>query len=141
MQTRVLVSDLMVPEFAEAVYKIVLKERHGSWRRYWADGRARRRASRLLELARRDWEEMRDALTWDSVPLAEASLWIETLMARYGLHSYDAAHAGSALTAGAEDLATLDRGFGRVSEGILTLHTVTARAASMRRLRPRHKLA
>jgi hypothetical protein len=43
-------SDLLPVELAEAVFGIALKERWGSrWRRHRTDGRARRRAARLLD--------------------------------------------------------------------------------------------
>lgn len=136
-QTRVLVSDMIVPEFAEGVYKIVLRERHaGRWRTYWTDGRARRRATRLYEAAWDGWQEMLDTLAWGSVPLSEASKWVGAMMSAFGLHSYDAAHAGAALAAGAEDLATLDTGFGRVMESVLSIHTVSAKVSRTRKLRP-----
>jgi predicted nucleic acid-binding protein len=42
-------SDLLPVELAEAVFAIALKERWGSrWRQHRTDGRARRRAARLL---------------------------------------------------------------------------------------------
>jgi predicted nucleic acid-binding protein len=137
--TRVLISDILLAEFAEGIYKVVLRERHGNrrWQRYWTDGRARRRAARLLAAALEDWQAMCTTLVWNAVALSEVSDWVEALMSAFGLHSYDAAHAGSALAAGADDLATLDRGFGRVSETVLTLHTVNDRLAGMRSRRPR----
>ena len=83
--TRVLISDILLAEFAEGVYKVVLRERHGNrrWQRYWTDGRARRRAARLLAAALEDWQAMCTTLVWDAVALSEASDWVEALMSAF----------------------------------------------------------
>lgn len=58
-------SDLLTVELAEAIFAIALKERWGSrWRGHRADGRARRRAARLLDetIALRDDASSRRSL-------------------------------------------------------------------------------
>lgn len=58
------------------------------------------------------------------------------LMVDYGLASYDAVHAASAITAGAEALVTTDTGFARLPASLLAIYTDRSRLASCRSKRP-----
>ena len=58
-------------------------------------------------------------------------------MTSYGLASYDAVHAASAITAGAEAIVTLDTGFALLHPSLLTVYTDRSRVASCRSKRPR----
>lgn len=58
-------------------------------------------------------------------------------MREYGLASYDAAHAASAITAGAEAIVTIDTGFAFLPASLLTIYTDRSRLASCRAERPR----
>jgi predicted nucleic acid-binding protein len=58
-------------------------------------------------------------------------------MAGYGLASYDAIHAASAVAAGAEAIVTLDTGFALLPASLLTIYTDRSRLASCRTKRPR----
>jgi predicted nucleic acid-binding protein len=58
-------------------------------------------------------------------------------MTKYGLASYDAIHAASAVAAGAETMATTDTGFALLPASLLTVYTDRSRLASCRRKRPR----
>jgi hypothetical protein len=50
--------------------------------------------------------------------------------------SYDAAHAATAISAGAETIVTLDTGFALLPSTQLTMHTDRSRLASCRVKRP-----
>jgi predicted nucleic acid-binding protein len=58
-------------------------------------------------------------------------------MTDYGLASYDAVHAASAIAAGAEAIVTTDTGFARLPSSLLVMYTDRSRVASSRAKRPR----
>jgi hypothetical protein len=58
-------------------------------------------------------------------------------MTGYGLASYDAIHAASAVAAGAEAIVTLDTGFALLPASLLAVYTDRSRLASCRAKRPR----
>jgi len=129
---------LLEIELCEVLFNIALKERYGKrWARARYDGRARRRAGRLLEAGQRAWAELLDSLSWSYVELSEVSANAPELMRAYGFRSYDAVHAASLAAAGLQDMVTLDHGFAALPQTQLTLHTTRARAATMRRRRAR----
>lgn len=132
----VVFNRLLETEMYEALFNLALKERHGnSWPRARYDGRARRRAGRLLDAGRRVWSEMLESLSWSCVELAEVVEEVPRLMRSYGLRSYDAVHAASLHAAGVSEMATLDHGFAALPQSAFTLHTVDTRVATMRRRR------
>jgi len=53
-------------------------------------------------------------------------------MSGHGLRSYDAVHAATCFAAGLKDIAGLDHGFALIPKADLTVHTTSARLASMR---------
>lgn len=57
-------------------------------------------------------------------------------MTSYGIASYDAAHAASAIAADAEAIVTLDTGFALLPASVLTVYTDRSRLASCRKKRP-----
>jgi hypothetical protein len=57
-------------------------------------------------------------------------------MTDHGLASYDAAHAASAIAAGAKAIVTLDTGFALLPASHLTMYTDRSRLASCRAKRP-----
>jgi predicted nucleic acid-binding protein len=131
-------SDLLPVELAEAVFAITLKERWGSnWRRHRADGRARRRAARPLEETISRYETLLDRADHLSVPLSDTTNEARSLMTGYGLASYDAIHAASAIAVGAEAIVTTDTGFALLPSPLLTIYTDRSRLASCRSKRPR----
>jgi predicted nucleic acid-binding protein len=96
-------SDLLIVELAEAVFAIALKERWGKrWRHHRADGRSRRRATRLLPEAVSRYETLLLRVDHLPVPVSDTAHAARSLMADYGLASYDAIHAASAIAVGAE---------------------------------------
>jgi predicted nucleic acid-binding protein len=131
-------SDLLPVELAEAVFGIALKERWGSrWRGHRTDGRARRRAARLLDDAISRYETLFTSADHFSLPLADTASAARSLMTSYGLASYDAIHAASAIAANAEAIVTLDTGFALLPHSLLTLYTDRSRVASCRSKRRR----
>lgn len=131
-------SDLLPVELAEAVFGIALKERWGSrWRGHRTDGRARRRAARLLNDAISRCETLLTSADHFSVPLADIASAARSLMTSYGLASYDAVHAASAIAADAKAIVTTDTGFALLPSSLLTVYTDRSRLASCRSKRPR----
>jgi predicted nucleic acid-binding protein len=58
-------------------------------------------------------------------------------MTGYGLASYDAVHAASAIAAGAKAIVTLDTGFALLPSAQLAIYTDRSRLASCRAKRSR----
>src|SRR5262249_7929954 len=90
---------LLEMELVEAAFRLALKERFGrkKWEEARLDGRARIRAGRLMEQAKEAWEEVLDAFAFVRVELDEVNRAVPQFMQLYGLQSYDAVHAASAL--------------------------------------------
>lgn len=131
-------SDLLPVELAEATFAIALKERWGSrWRGHRSDGRARRRAGRLLDEAISRYEAVLRSIDQIPVPVADTASFARSLMASYGLASYDAVHAASAVLAGASAIVTIDTGFALLPSSMLTVYTDRSRLASCRSKRSR----
>lgn len=131
-------SDLLPVELAEAVFAIALKERWGSrWRGHRADGRARRRAGRLLNDTISRYETLLVSIDHFPVPLGDTASAARSLMTSYGLASYDAVHAASAIAADADAIVTIDTGFALLPPSLLTVYTDRSRLASCRSKRPR----
>lgn len=58
-------------------------------------------------------------------------------MSDYGIASYDAVHAATAIAAGATAIVTLDTGFALLPASQLAIYTDRSRLASCRGKRPR----
>jgi predicted nucleic acid-binding protein len=81
-------SDLLPVELVEAVFAIALKERWGSrWRQHRTDGRARRRAARLLNDTIARYETLLLSIDHFPVPLGDTWSSARSLMTGYGLAS------------------------------------------------------
>ena len=131
-------SELLEVELAEAAFAIALKERWGRrWRQRRVDGRVRRRGRRLLTEVSSRYELLRSSVTHIPVPVGRIADAAATLMTDYGLASYDAVHAASAIAAGAEAIVTTDTGFARLPSSLLAMYTDRSRVASSRAKRPR----
>lgn len=131
-------SDLLSVELAEAAFAIALKERWGSsWRRHRTDGRARRRAGRLLDDTVARYETVLASKDHIPVPVGDATNGARSFMTAYGLASYDALHAASAVAAGAKAIVTIDTGFAFLPSAALTVYTDRSRITSCRNKRPR----
>ncbi len=131
-------SELLRVELAEAAFSIALKERWGSqWRRHRTDGRSRPRGGRLLNDTLNRYDKMLGSLRQISIPLGDITTEATGFMTDYGIASYDAAHAASAIAAGAEAIVTLDTGFALLPSRLLTIYTDRSRLASCRGKRSR----
>jgi len=130
-------SELLEAELAEAAFGIALAERwRADWRRHRRDGRARRRGRRLLADVRSRYELLLASADHGAVPIAPIAEDASALMADYGLASYDAVHAASAIAARAEAIATTDTGFALLPASLLRVYTDRSRVAACRALRP-----
>lgn len=138
-RTTVVYNELLRTELCEALFRLALKERWGGrgWRQQRYDGRARRRASRLLDQGLASFEEVLNAVDSASVGYAVVQGRVPSLMKQYGLASYDAVHVATAVLYGIEDVATLDGDFAAVPEREFTVHTTRSRLSSMRKRRRR----
>lgn len=135
---RVVASELLGIELAEAAFAIALKERWGGqWRRHRTDGRARRRARRLLIDATSRFETYLDSVDHVLIPVGGVADDATLLMADHGLASYDAVHAASATAAGAGAIVTTDAGFALLPPALLAIYTDRSRVARCRMIRPR----
>lgn len=131
-------SELLEVELVEAAFAIALKERWGKqWRQRRVDGRVRRRGRRLLGEVMSRFELLLSSVSHTSVPVGRIAGAAATLMAEYGLASYDAVHAASAIAAGAGVIVTTDTGFARLPSSLLAMYTDRSRIASSRAKRPR----
>jgi predicted nucleic acid-binding protein len=131
-------SELLRVELAEAAFAIALKERWGGqWRRHRTDGRSRPPAGRLLRHTLTRYDEMIGSLPHISIPLGDIAGVAPTFMTDYGIASYDAAHAASAIAAGAETIVTIDTGFALLPASLLTVYTDRSRLTSCRSKRAR----
>jgi predicted nucleic acid-binding protein len=134
----VVTSELLRVELAEAAFAIGLKERWGSqWRRHRTDGRSRPRAGRLLNDTISRYDELLGTLGHFPISLGRVIRSPISLMTDYGIASYDAVHAASALAASAEAIVTLDTGFALLPPSMLTIYTDRSRVASCRSKRGR----
>ena len=70
------------------------------------------------------------------MPIAPIAEDASALMADYGLASYDAVHAASAIAARAEAIATTDTGFALLPASLLRVYTDRSRVTACRALRP-----
>lgn len=120
----VVTSDLLSVEMAEAVFAIALKERWGrEWRWHRSDGRARRKARRLLDDVNTRFRTVLAPLDHVSVPVAPVADAAMNIMGNYGLASYDAVHAAGAIASGAEAIITKDTDFARLPASELGVYT------------------
>jgi predicted nucleic acid-binding protein len=134
----VITNALLRAELAEASFANAMKERwRGKWRPHRSDGRSRPRAARLMNNALGRYDQLLESLPQISVPLDQVADSAVHIMAKYGLASYDAIHAATAIAAGADTMVTLDTGFGLMPASLLTLYTDHSRLATCRKNRPR----
>lgn len=106
---------LLEIELMEASFNLALRERWGSsWRSRRYDGRARRRATRLMDQVGAAWADLIVNNNYACVELDEVAEYAPQLMAQFGLGSNDAVHAASALYADVPSVATLDTAFANV---------------------------
>ncbi len=135
-ESTLIFNRLLETELCDVLFNIALKEQHGKrWKTARYDGRARRRAGRLLDAGLAAWGELLDTVSWSRVELSEVSEAAPRLMRAHGLRSYDAVHAASLVLAGIGDIATLDHGFTTMPQNRVSIHTTSTRVPTMRRWR------
>lgn len=134
----VVTSDLLIVELAETAFAIALKERwRGKWRAHRADGRSRRGGTRKLNHTIARYDDLLSSIAHFPVPIGDVTSAARALMTGYGLASYDAVHAATAIATGAKAIVTLDTGFALLPASLLTVYTDRSRLASCRKKRPR----
>jgi len=133
----VVTSDLLAIELAESAFAIALKERWGGrWRGHRTDGRSRRPATWRLNDTVTRYEALLSPVNHLPIPVRRVTADARVLMADYGIASYDAVHAASAIAAGAEAIVTLDTGFALLPANQLMMYTDRSRLTSCRPKRP-----
>ena len=137
--TTVVFNRLLEVELWEVLFNVALRERHPrkQLRDIRFDERVRPRAARLLADGQKGWSELLDRLTFSRVELHEVADEVAPLVQRYGLQSYDAVHAATALAAGVPDFVTRDGGFAKLPPSIAQLHTTGVRRRNTRDRRRR----
>lgn len=137
-RTLLVFNRLLELELAETAYLIALKERHKKdFKRFRHDGRARRRANRLLQGTLDAWADLLTVFDHATYDVGEVGHRVPELMTRYGLGSYDAVHAATALEAGVLAMITTDTGFANLPQTQLTIYTNAGRVPDCRRFRQR----
>ncbi len=96
----------------------------------------RSRARRLLAEATERYDAFLASVSHGSVPVGQVAADAVILMADYGLASYEAVHAASAVAVGAEAIITTDTGFALLPSKLLAIYTDRSRVAACRRNRP-----
>jgi predicted nucleic acid-binding protein len=134
----VVTSDLLAVELAESAFAITLKER-------WGGAPARTPHRRTLPPPRHtaaeshhmSYEALLSPVNHLPIPIRRVTADARVLMTDFGIASYDAVHAASAIAAGAEAIVTLDTGFALLPSAQLAIYTDRSRLASCRNKRPR----
>jgi predicted nucleic acid-binding protein len=135
---RVVTSELLQIELAEAAFAIALKERWGrQWRQHRTDGRVRRRGRRLLGEVSDRYELLLSAVPHIEIPVGRIAAAAASVMTDHGLASYDAVHAATAIAAGCQAIVTTDTGFALLPTSTLAIYTDRSRVGSARNKRPR----
>ena len=134
----VVYSAMLDLELAEVSFQVALKERVSrDWRGYRHDGRARRRASRLMAEVAAAWGETLRYLDDTRVDISSVEHEVTGLMTKFGLASYDAVHAATALRANVSAIVTLDAGFASIPRRVMGLVGDSSRLARCRQIRAR----
>jgi len=137
---RIRFSSMLELELAETAFQIALKENHPKdWKRFRHDGRARRRASRLMTGVEEAWTSVLAYLDYVRIDVDEVIEEVPRLMRAYGLASYDAVHPATALSADPVGIVTTDVGFCALPVANTTIFTDSARVARCRELRARSR--
>ncbi len=137
---RIRFSSMLELELAETAFQIALKENHPKdWKRFRHDGRARRRASRLMTGVEEAWTSVLAYLDYVRIDVDEVIEEVPRLMRAYGLASYDAVHAATALRTDPVAIVTTDVGFCALPAANTTIFTDASRVARCRELRARRR--
>ena len=138
--TTLYLSRLLEIELVEAAYKLSMREHFGSVQRAASmrhDGRALRRANRMVDEIEAAWLASRAKFTFEIVEPHDVVAVARPLLRR-GLSSYDAIHAATAIWLGVPNIVTCDAGFGAVREQDLEILTHSSVVTRTRALRARY---
>lgn len=128
---------LLELELMDALLWLALKERWGKdearYRRH--DGRAKKRAKRLMTEGADAWEVLLSAFSWAVVEVEEVMPLVRDLMGDCGLRSYDAVHVATAMTLDVHAVVTSDAGFAGVGEEVYDLYVPDDRVDICRKFR------
>jgi predicted nucleic acid-binding protein len=137
---RIRFSSMLELELAETAFQLALKENHPKdWKRFRHDGRARRRASRLMMGVEDAWASVLTYFEHVRVEVDDIIGDVPQLMSTYGLASYDAVHAATALSPDPVGIVTTDVGFSALPAMSTAIFTDSSRVARCRELRSRHR--
>ncbi|MEX2210688.1 MAG: PIN domain-containing protein [Gaiellaceae bacterium] len=137
---RIRFSSMLELELAETAFQIALKENHPKdWKRFRHDGRARRRASRLMTGVEEAWTSVLAYLDYARIDVEDVIEEVPMLMSAYGLASYDAVHAATALKTDPVGIVTTDVGFCALPPANTAIFTDSSRVARCRELRARRR--
>ena len=135
---RIRFSSMLELELAETAFQIALKENHPKdWKRFRHDGRARRRASRLMAGVEEAWTSVLSYVDYVRIDVDDVIDEVPRLMRTYGLASYDAVHAATALRPDPAGIVTTDVGFCALPPASTPIFTDSTRVARCRELRAR----
>jgi predicted nucleic acid-binding protein len=81
------------------------------------------------------WADAVGAVASSCVETSVVAPLVPDLMTRYGLESYDALHAATAIHTGVRRIVTTDAGFAWMPETELAVYTDGSRVAACRRMR------
>lgn len=135
----VVFNELLEVELSQVLFVAAIRERHPRKRIKDAatDNRIRPRAARLLTQGRKAWSDLLSTVAYSRIPLGAVEPDVPKIMSDYGLESYDAVHAATAMATGVTDILSLDNGFAKVPPATLALHTTSARVRQTRDRRRR----
>jgi len=137
---RVRFSSMLELELAETAFQLALKENHPKdWKRFRHDGRARRRASRLMTGVEDAWAQVLTYFEHERVDVEDVIGDVPRLMSTYGLASYDAVHAATALRTHPVGIVTTDVGFSALPAPNTAIFTDSSRVSRCREIRARHR--
>lgn len=129
-------SELLEVELAEASFAIALKRRHGGrWHARRRDGRVRSAGARLHDDVQERWTAIITNVDHRPVPISSVTTDTPWLMRAFGLNSYDAVHAATAIYLNSAILAR-DVHFGSLPAALLSIYTDSTRLAASRAGRP-----
>jgi predicted nucleic acid-binding protein len=136
-QSLLIYNRLLEIELIEIAFKLAVRERHpaGSLREIRRDGRVRKRAGRLTQQLLESWSDVLRTGPSLVIELHEIADEVAKPMTEWGLASYDAVHAATAIYAGSRAILTLDTGFGDVPTRQLDVYIDRSRLAPCRKRR------
>lgn len=136
---RIRFSSMLELELLETAFQLALKENHPrDWKRFRHDGRARPRGTRLMTGVKDAWASVLTFFDHTRIDMDDVIDDVPALMSTYGLASYDAVHAATALQPEAVGIVTTDVSFSSLPAGT-AIFTDSSRVGRCRELRARRR--